>query len=117
MQPNRKNNSIEIEIKVLTGNDVAKLFDSAKLNTPVTSDQVYVFGIAWNTSGKRAMVQLELSSGKIPYLKKDGVKIGWIPPRKSEAIFFLEHLGTVLGGQEKMSDLRVTYHINKTWEK
>lgn len=118
MEDKVKQEDFEVEIKILSGIDVAKLYPVAVASKDniFLQKEVYVFGKVLNSSDRTAIVLMDIKCKQVPYLEKKDMTIGWIGPNKTSPIFFLECLGEYLENDD-IHKFEMTYKIKKVWKK
>ena len=114
----KTNNSFSIELEIISGKTFANdISDKPELDNTLLNKQIYVVGKVYRKgSGPSTYITLEIQCKQIKYLKKENIKVGWIPPNKMYPIYFLVYLGTNMEDY-KVDDLIAEYKIQKIIEK
>ena len=107
----------DIEMKVLSGEDVAKLYSGAidYKDNKFLPRQVYVFGRVLSDANKRAIIVIDIKCKQAYYEVKD-LEIGWISRKRQEPKFFLINLGETVNNED-IHNLEMTYKIKKVYKK
>ncbi|MDP3731560.1 MAG: hypothetical protein Q8R31_00820 [Candidatus Omnitrophota bacterium] len=108
----------DIELKVLSGEDVAKLYPGVidYKDNKFLPTKVYVFGRVIGDADRTAIIVIDIKCKQAPYLERKDLNIGWINPKKLYPIFFLVYLGEVLHNED-IHSFEFTYKIKKVFKK
>ena len=87
--PSEDGMAIEITLRLISGEELHGL-----LGSKVTSSlkDFYILGQVVNRMDRSAFVKFEIRSSNNPTVHIDNIELGWIPPNRATAVYFLRYI-------------------------